>query len=101
MAKAKFVLDAQGTDGSDPALMIRRYWDGTEQPASEPELTNTGWDRLELLPQWATMSTQQAVDYIETNVTTLASAKVVLIALAKMVIAERDFLLSHLDQERE
>lgn len=101
MAKQKFFLDAQGSDGTDPARMVRVYFDGTRQPANQPELTNTGWDRLENMPQWATWTTQQAVDYITDNATTLASAKVVLVAMAKMLIALRDVTLSHLDQERQ
>lgn len=96
----KFWLDAHGTDGSDPAQMTRHYYDGTVQPADQPEIANTGWDRLEGLPGWATWDTQQAVDYINAEVTDLATAKQVMVAQAKMLIAIRDFLLPHLDKDR-
>jgi|WetSurMetagenome_2_1015567.scaffolds.fasta_scaffold700030_1 hypothetical protein len=42
------------------------------------------------IPSWATWTDQQAQDYINANVTTLAQAKVVLVALARMVVALRD-----------
>ena len=34
----KYFLDAQGTDGTDPAKVMRVYEDGTRIPLSEPEL---------------------------------------------------------------
>ena len=42
------------------------------------------------IPIYARMTEQQAIDYIDINVTDLASAKVVLAALARMVIALRN-----------
>ena len=43
-----------------------------------------------LAAQLKTLTPQEAVDYIETNVTTLASAKTVLKIMARMLIAMRD-----------
>jgi hypothetical protein len=42
------------------------------------------------LPGWATWTAQETEDYIDTNVTDLASAKVVLKALAKAIVALRN-----------
>ncbi len=45
---------------------------------------------LRNIPNWATWDTQQVTDYINTEVTSLASTKVVLVAMAKMLVALRD-----------
>jgi len=42
------------------------------------------------IPGWATWDMAQAVDYIQANVKDLASAKNVLIAMAKMLVVLRD-----------
>jgi len=42
------------------------------------------------IPGWATWTETEALDYIEANVTDLASAKTVLKAMARMVVALRD-----------
>jgi hypothetical protein len=42
------------------------------------------------IPNWATWTEAQVVDYINTNVTSLAAAKVVLVVLARMVVALRN-----------
>ena len=42
------------------------------------------------VPGWATWTEQQAVDYINTNVTDLAKAKTVLVAMARMMVALRN-----------
>ena len=42
------------------------------------------------IPTYAKMTEQEAIDYITNNVNDLASAKVVLIGLARMVIALRN-----------
>jgi hypothetical protein len=42
------------------------------------------------IPSWATWDESQVIDYINTNVTTLASAKVVLVAMARMLVALRN-----------
>ena len=50
----------------------------------------TAMDDFSSMPDWATWTAQEASDYIETNVTDLASAKVVLQKLAMAVIYLRD-----------
>ncbi len=42
------------------------------------------------IPGWATWTEQQVIDHIQTNVTDLASAKTVLIAMARMLVALRN-----------
>jgi hypothetical protein len=49
------------------------------------------------IPVYAKMTEQDAIDYITTNVTDLASAKVVLIALARMNIALRNRIFSDIE----
>jgi hypothetical protein len=45
------------------------------------------------LPGWATWTGQEAADWIDTNVTDLASAKVVLESMAKAIIYIRDIVI--------
>jgi hypothetical protein len=87
---SEFYIDANGTDGTNPAAVDRVYPDGTRVPLSEPALTDTPSQRAAAIPNWATWSAAEAEDYINTNVTDLAGAKVVLAALAKLVVALRD-----------
>lgn len=47
---------------------------------------------IEALPGWATFTAQQAEDYIETNVTSLATAKTVMKAMARLLVAERNVI---------
>lgn len=47
-------------------------------------------DSARNIPGWAKWSEQEALDYIEQNVTDLKSAKVVLKAMARMILALRD-----------
>ncbi len=42
------------------------------------------------IPNWATWDETQAQDYIDANVTTLASARTVLKAFARLLVALRD-----------
>jgi hypothetical protein len=87
---SEFYMDANGSDGTDPALIDRVYPDGTRVPLTEPEPTNTPAQRAGAIPNWATWDEATVVDYINTNVTDLASARTVLVALARMVVALRD-----------
>lgn len=54
---------------------------------------------LRSIPRWATWTTSEAVTYIERNVTNLASAKTVLIAMAKLLVAMRDRTFSKIVAE--
>jgi hypothetical protein len=54
------------------------------------QIRESGEQSFAALPGWATWTVQEAEDYIETNVTDLASAKVVLKALAKAIVAIRN-----------
>ena len=87
---SEFYLDAKGSDGSNPALIDRVYPDGTRVPLTDPEPTSTPAQRAGAIPNWATWDEADAVAYIETNVTDLASARTVLVALTRMVVALRD-----------
>lgn len=50
----------------------------------------TAPDRVEAIPGWALWTEQEALDYIDINVTDLASAKTVLKAMARLLVALRD-----------
>lgn len=53
-----------------------------------------GQINLSNLPGWASWSASEAEQFIETNVTDLASAKTVLISMAKAVVYLRDIILA-------
>jgi hypothetical protein len=91
-----FYIDANGTDGANLAQVERVYPDGTRVPLSAPELSDTPAHRAAAIPNWAAWTEAEAVAYIESNVTSLANAKVVLIALARVVVALRDATWPHL-----
>lgn len=48
--------------------------------------------RAKAIPGWAQWDEQQAIDYINETVTDLASAKTVLVAMARLLVAQRDAL---------
>lgn len=54
---------------------------------------DTGRGNIKSLPGWATWSATEAETWIQSNVTDLASAKVALKAMAKMLIFLRDSVL--------
>lgn len=56
-------------------------------------------DRASAIPGYATWNEAEALAYIEANVTDLDSAKAVMSALARMIIAVRDQLWPHLTLE--
>lgn len=61
-----------------------------QQATSDDAKVESAKTAAKAIPNWATWNETQAVNYIQTNVTDLASARTVLIALAKMVVALRD-----------
>ena len=54
---------------------------------------------LRNIPNWVTWDTQQVTDYINIEVTSLASAKIVLVAMAKMLVALRDMAFAEIVAE--
>lgn len=66
--------------------------DPAQQTAAQAAMAAaaTAPDRVRLISGWATWNETQVLDYIDTNVNDLASAKAVLKALARMVVALRD-----------
>lgn len=71
-------------DAHDPAQL-------TAQQAALAA-AETAPERAQAIPGWALWDEAQAVDYIDTNVTDLASAKTVLVAMARLLVAQRDAL---------
>lgn len=62
-----------------------------QEAAQKATATLTAADKQVVsIPGWATWSEQRAIDYITANVTDLASAKRVLIAMARMLVALRN-----------
>lgn len=76
-ALAQAALDAHDPDALTPEQAALRV--AEDAPA-----------RAAAIPGWATWDEAQAVAYIENNVKDLASAKVVLIAMARVLVALRD-----------
>ncbi len=54
---------------------------------------DVGRQSIKALPGWATWTAEEAMAWVDANVTDLASAKVVLKALARMVVYLRDAVL--------
>jgi len=74
---AREVLAAHDPDALTPEQAARKTAD--DAPA-----------RAAAIPGWATWDEAQAVAYIENNVKDLASAKIVLVAMARLLVALRD-----------
>ena len=65
----------------------------TETIIKDPEklaIETQATSDMQNIPGWATWDMTQVLNYIETNVTDLASAKVVLKAMAQMLVALRN-----------
>jgi len=58
-----------------------------------PETADTAQADLENLPGWATWSAAEGQNYIDSNVTDLASAKVVLRSMAAAILHLRDLVI--------
>jgi hypothetical protein len=67
-----------------------RHGEGVQVIYPDRAARNLARFDLSLLPGWANWTAQEASDYIENNTTDLASAKVVLKAMAKAIIHLRD-----------
>jgi len=52
--------------------------------------TSSADQRMRGIPSWATWDEDQVIFYLENNVTDLASAKTVLIAMGRLLVALRD-----------
>lgn len=63
------------------------------------EVAQDAPERARAIPGWATWDEAQAVAYIENNVKDLASAKIVLVAMARLLVALRDAQWPGLDIE--
>jgi len=59
----------------------------------EPRQTDKARSNFKAMGQWATWSALQAVDYVEQNVTNLATAKAVIERLVEMVVYLREMNL--------
>jgi len=81
LKKKSIIEDILDSHNADIALV---EWNAKQnrRANAEPSIRN--------IPGWATWTAQEAEDWIEVNVTDLASAKQVLKALAKMICYLRD-----------
>jgi len=70
-----------------PDFKITTNPDGT---VTAEKTTVLAEDAARDIPQWATWDETQALDWIESNVDDLASAKTVLKAYARLLVALRD-----------
>lgn len=102
-------LRLHGPEGSDP-LTEKQLADvervlSTHDPDELSErqrqtvIAEEAPERARAIPGWATWDEAQAVAYIENNVKDLASAKIVLVAMARLLVALRDAQWPGLDIE--
>lgn len=96
------VLDYQDGD-EDAAADVLAAHDPAEQTPEQVALDRAmrAPARVKAIPGWATWDEAQAVAYIENNVKDLASAKIVLVAMARLLVALRDAQWPGLDIEAE
>ena len=94
------VLDYQDGD-EDAAGEVLSAHDSTAQTPEQVALDRAmrAPARVKDVPGWATWDEAQAVAYIENNVKDLASAKIVLVAMARLLVALRDAQWPGLDIE--
>lgn len=59
---------------------------------------DTAKDDVQHIPGWSTWTAAQAEAWINTNVTDLASARVALVAMAKMIVYLRNRIWSDLQE---
>lgn len=76
-AAAQAVLDAH-----DPDVLTDAQQAAAREARAETDAAN--------IPGWARWTETEVLDYIDTNVTDLASAKVVLTAMARLLVALRN-----------
>jgi hypothetical protein len=82
--------DGATTTQQDVDALLSAHTGGQAESERLAVVRESGETDFAALPGWATWTVAQAEDYIETNVTDLASAKVVLKALAKAIVALRN-----------
>lgn len=94
------VLDPQDGD-EDAAADVLAAHDPAEQTPEQVALDRAmrAPARVKDVPGWATWDEAQAVAYIENNVKDLPSAKIVLVAMARLLVALRDAQWPGLDIE--
>ena len=94
------VLDYQDGD-EDAAGEVLSAHDSTAQTPEQVALDRAmrAPARVKDVPGWATWDEAQAVAYIENNVKDLPSAKIVLVAMARLLVALRDAQWPGLDIE--
>lgn len=82
--RVTFTYHAESTPEDGSVIVVDSIDDVQPLPRDQ------GKADFENLPGWATWTAQDAVDWIETNVTDLASAKTVLQQMARAIVALRN-----------
>lgn len=85
------VLDPQDGDEAAAAAVLAAHDPDALTPEQAARKTaDAAPARAAAIPGWATWDEAQAVQYIEDNVKDLPSAKTVLVAMARLLVALRD-----------
>lgn len=99
------VVALTDTDGTYSSVQIEYDGSQTEQQMQEAQLILSNFEtelqqietvqanakeQVKQIPAWASWTEQEVVDHIQNNVTDLASAKTVLVAMGRMLVALRN-----------
>ena len=90
-AEIQVVIDAHDPDALSVGEQRQANWEEDEV------IAKTAKQNFRNMPQWATMTPQEADQYIANNVTDLASAKIVLRKMAIMLMHLRDVAIRKID----
>lgn len=86
-----------GEQTTADAVVAAHNPDGLLPREEDDEISQTAKQSFRNMPQWATLTAQEAEDYIINDVTDLASAKVVLRKMAIMLVHLRDITVRRFD----
>lgn len=86
-----------GEQSTADAVVAAHNPDGLLPWEEDDEIAQTAKQSFRNMPQWATLTAQEAEDYIINDVTDLASAKIVLRKMAIMIIHLRDIAVRRYD----
>ena len=86
-----------GEQSTADAIVTAHDPDGLLPSEEDEVIAKEAKQNFRNMPQWATMTPQEADKYIDDNVNNLASAKVVLRKMAKMLMLLRDVAIRKVD----
>jgi len=91
VSQGRYTITAHQETGTDPGTGEEIVFWVVDDVTREPLPADDAETGFGALPGWATWSAAEAADWIEANVTDLASAKVALTAMARAIVFLRDW----------